>query len=78
MEEKIRGVFPIDVGGTFFSHYWDMYFTDKRIVTNFVGRGVFPRSTNKIMIPIGGWVDWFIIRPLLKSGKQNPSSDMDQ
>jgi hypothetical protein len=79
MNESIKGVFPIDVGGLsqWLMHYYDMYFTDRRIVANFTGRGIMARSTNKILIPIGGWIDWFIVRPMYKREKQEQSSDLE-
>ncbi|MBA7503109.1 hypothetical protein ES706_01716 [subsurface metagenome] len=38
-------VFPIDVRGIWIYHYYDMYFTNKRIVANAVGQGENARAT---------------------------------
>ncbi len=65
-EERILGVFPIDIGGLYITFY-DMYFTNKRIVANFVGHGGHPRTAGKLSTFLlgGGLLEYGVVRPLL-------------
>jgi len=80
MDEKIVGVFPIDIRGAWLCCFYDMYFTNKRIVAHFVGRGLYSRATSKFLIPIvmGGLLDLLVIRPLMKNDQVGPFSDAEQ
>lgn len=76
MEETVRGVFPVDVGGMsqWLIHYYEMCFTEKRILAYPVGKGGFPRAFSKKRIFLGGWldfgiIDYLLIRPL--TGRKN-------
>jgi hypothetical protein len=66
MEEKILGVFPIDIRGPAVFDFYDMYFTDRRIIANTVGHGLYARARGKIstLLSYGGILDYGIIRPL--------------
>lgn len=80
MEEKLLGVFPIDIYATMLYDFYDMYFTDRRVVANAVGRGLYPRAIgNLVVLVMGGLLDYGIIRPLLaKHQDKTRLPDMEQ
>ena len=79
MQERILGVFPIDVRGWVYDFY-DMYFTDKRIIANLVGHGGYARARGKIgtLFSWGGVLEYGIIRPLAKRKEKGPFLDAEQ
>lgn len=74
------GIFPIDVRGLAVYDHYDMYFTDKRIVANLVGRGLYERARGKIstLLSAGGVLEYGIIRPLAKREQKGHFLDVDQ
>jgi len=79
MEERILAVFPIDIHG-FFYDFYDMYFTDRRILANSVGRGNFPRAQGKSILFAGllGLLEYGVLRPLAEQKDHVPLSDPEQ
>lgn len=86
IEEKVLGVFPIDqsIGQGLWFNFYDMYITDKRILGQFVGSGIFtrpPAKINLLFLPIFLCLlvlEFFVIRPLTARKSSVASDNLEQ